>query len=283
MFLRPMAHASTRDRLPALGLVIGVAIPCGNLAIACNALIALSLLCFPRTRAPFIAAVALICVIKPTYAIYLVVLLLDKVAWRDRIARAGLGALAVGAAGLAIVLTGGPEIAQWREALHRVLVPVNLGGGLLRLMANLGLETQGPAALAAFGLYAALMSIAGVAIAEARGGALAADERWLFGLGLVQLINPRPMSYDLLVLAPAVALMGFAAGGISPAFGALTRRWLLTLCIVATLFGAVFLGGHAMVWTPILLAFTLMGVGLALAWRRLRPPAPAAAAALEAA
>jgi len=251
-------------------------------AIACNALVAVSLLLFPRTRAPFIAAVALICWIKPTYAIYLVVLLLDKAPWRTRIVRAGLGALAVAAVGLAIVSTGGPEVAAWREALQRVLVPVNLGGGLLRLMANLGLPISGPPALAAFALYAALMTVAGIAIAEAREGAFAADERWLFGLGLVQLINPRPMSYDLLVLAPAVALIGVAAGGISPAFGALVRRWLLAMCIVATALGIVFLGGHAAVWTPILLAFTLMGVGLALAWRRLRPPATAAATALEA-
>jgi hypothetical protein len=278
MLLRPMAHASTRERLPGLGLVIGVAIACGNVAIGCHALAAASLLAFPRTRAPFIAAVALLAVIKPTYAIYLVVLLLDKAPWRERLIRAALGGLAVGAAWAAILWTGGGEVGHWVEALTRVLIPVNMGGGLLRLMANLGLPSQGPAALAAFALYAPLMTIAGIAIAEAREPAFTAEERWLFGLGLVQLINPRPMSYDMVALAPTVALIGVAAGGVSPGFGRLIRRWILALCLIATALGAVFLGGHALVWTPILLAFTLMSVGLALAWRRLRPPAPAAAA-----
>jgi hypothetical protein len=270
MLARPLAHATRRDRIPALGLVIGVAIACGNIAVVCTALIAASLLLFPRTRAPFIAAVALFSAIKPTWAIYLLVLLLDKAPWRVRLLRAGAGVLALAAMAALVWRTGGPELAQWPDALARVLVPVNLGGGLLRLFANLGLPAQGPFALVAWTLFAGLMSLASLAIAEAHGGALEPDERWLLGLGLVQLINPRPMSYDLLAMAPALALVGFAAADVSPGFGQLARRWLLALCVIATAFGVVFLGGHAVVWTPILLAATVLCVGLPLAWRRLR-------------
>ena len=84
MLARRLEHLSVRSRLPALGLVAGGVVACGNLAIACHALAAASLLGFRRTRAPFIAAVVLISLIKPVYATYLVVLLLENVSWRTR-------------------------------------------------------------------------------------------------------------------------------------------------------------------------------------------------------
>ena len=59
-------------------------------------------------------------------------LLLDDAPWRVRLGRAALGAVAAGAAGAAAAWTGGRQVAGWLEALQRVLVPVNLGGRLLR-------------------------------------------------------------------------------------------------------------------------------------------------------
>jgi hypothetical protein len=84
------------------------------------------------------------------------------------------------------------------------------------------------------------------------------------------------MSYDLLVLAPAVAMIVTASADLPTAFSALARRWVAGICIAACALGAVFLGGHAVVWTPILLALAVLAVGLALAWRRW-PGAPARA------
>ena len=276
MLARRLEHLSVRARLPALGLIGGGVIACGNVAIGCHALVALSLLGFRRTRLPFIAMVALISVIKPIYAIYLVVLLLDQASWRERIARGALGALAIAAVGAAIWLTGGEQTLAWLAALHRDLRPQNLGGGLMNIFASLGLPTQGLAAAVAFLLLAGLLTVAGLAIVEARKGAFAADERWLFALGLAQLINPRPMGYDLLVLAPAIALIPLAAADISPGWARLARRWLTGICIAATVAGSVFLGGHAAKLTPTLLALSVLSVGLTLAWRRLRPPSRAA-------
>ena len=94
MLARRLEHLSVRSRLPALGLVAGGVVACGNLAIACHALAAASLLGFRRTRAPFIAAVVLISLIKPVYATYLVVLLLENVSWRTRLTRGAAGACA---------------------------------------------------------------------------------------------------------------------------------------------------------------------------------------------
>ena len=273
MFVRRVDHVSLRARIPALGLVAGGVIACGNLAIACHALVAASLFAFRRTRLPFIAAVALISVIKPVYATYLVVLLLDKVPWSTRLARGALGALVLAAVGVAILRTGGPELYAWQDALHRVVVDGKPGGGLLGVFALFGLPTQGPLALGAFLVFAALMTVAGVAIAEARGGGFSADERWLFGLGLATLINPRPMGYDFVVLAPAIAMVGLAASEISPAFGTLTRRWLLAVCILFWALTNAVMGGPAAAMAPLALSACFMAVGLALAWRRLRPPA----------
>jgi dolichol-phosphate mannosyltransferase len=281
MLLRRLPHLSIRARLPALGLVGGGAIACGNIAIACHALVAASLLGFKRTRLPFIAAVALISAIKPLYAVYLVVLLLDAAPWRARLARWAAGAAALAVVGFAIWRTGGPELIAWQEALHRVLEPVNLGGGVLRMLTRVGMDAQGPAALAAFAAFAGLMTLAGVMIVEARGRSFSAEERWLFGLGLVAMINPRPMTYDLLTLAPAIALTTAAAQGLSPGSARLVRRWLLGLCILACAMGAVFLGGHAAAWTPALLALAVLYVGLGLALRRLRPRLAEAAPAAE--
>jgi dolichol-phosphate mannosyltransferase len=278
MFGRRLPHISLRSRLPALGLWAGGVIACGNLAIACTALAAASLLAFRRTRVPFIAAVALISVIKPVYATYLVVLLLDKVPWRQRLARGALGALAIAAVGLAVWRTAPPaDFLAWQDALHRVVVHGNPGGGLLGVLGLVGLPAQGPLALAAFALFAALMTAGGVAIAESRGGALRGDERWLFGLGLAQLIDPRPMGYDLLVLAPAIALIGVAADDLSPGFGRTTRRGLVGLCVALWASASVNVAGPAAAIAPPALSLAVLAVGFALAWRRLRPPAVARA------
>jgi dolichol-phosphate mannosyltransferase len=275
---RRLEHVSIRARLPALGLVAGGVIACGNLAIACHALVAFSLFAFRRTRVPFIVAVALVSIIKPVYATYLVVLLLDKVDVRTRLARGVFGVLALAGAALAIWASGGPELHAWQSALYRVVLQSAPGGGLLGMFSRLGLPTAGPFAIFAFLVFAALMTIAGLAIAEARDGAFAADERWLFGLGLAQLINPRPMGYDFVALAPAVAIIGLAAGEIAPAFGIWVRRWLLLVCLVSWGLSIGFMSGQAAVLVPPALALAVVAVGLALARRRLRPPALALAA-----
>jgi hypothetical protein len=269
MLIRPLPHLSQRARIPALGLVDGGIIVCGNLAIACHALVAASLLTLKRSRWLFIVAVALVSVLKPVYATYLVVLLLDKAPWRVRLARTAAGVAALAAVGAALWATGGSEFAAWREALDRMVVHGKPGGGLVGLFAVLGLPTTGPLPILAFLAFAGLMTIAGLAIAEAREGGFSADERWLFGLGLAQLINPRPMGYDLLVMAPLVAITSLAAADVSVEAQAVARRWLLLACLAFWTLTNVWMGSTASVVAPPLLSAGVLGVGLTLAWRRL--------------
>ena len=269
MLVRPLPHLSRRARIPALGLVDGGIIVCGNLAIACHALVAASLLVLKKSRWLFIAAVAAVSVLKPVYATYLVVLLLDAAPWRVRLTRTVAGVLALAALAGVIWATGGSELAAWKDALNRMVVHGKPGGGLVGLFAVLGLPTDGPAPLLAFGAFAGLMTVAGLAIAEARDGAFSADERWLFGLGLAQLINPRPMGYDLLVMAPLLAITGLAAGDLSPVAQAFARRWMLLACLAFWTLTNVFMGSTAAVVAPPLLSLGVLAVGLSLAWRRL--------------
>jgi hypothetical protein len=273
MFVRPLPNVSRRARIPALGLIDGGIIVCGNLAIACHALVAAALLAFRRSRAPFIAAVALISVMKPTYAAYLVVLLLDEAPWRVRLARTAAGALVLGAVGLLVWRTGGAELGQWLDALHRVVVQGKPGGGLLGLFALLGLPTRGPLPPLAFLACAGLLTLAGLAIVETRqgGGAprFSAEERWLFGLGLVQLINPRPLGYDFLVMAPLVAMTGLAAREVSDRFAALAQGWMVACCLLFWGMVNVFMGGQASEATTPALSLGVLAVGLTLGWRRL--------------
>jgi hypothetical protein len=289
MLARPLANLTQRARIPALGIVDGGNVACGNIAIACHALVAASLLAFKRSRASFIVAVALISVIKPVYATYLVVLLLDKAPWRTRLLRGAAAALALAIAGVVVWRTAGAgELLAWQDALHRVVVHGKPGGGLLGLIARAGLPSQGLFPLAAFALYAGLMTLSGLAIVESKSVGFSADERWLFGLGLAMLINPRPLGYDFVVLAPAIAMTGLAAGEVSPRLGLVVRGWLLACCIGFWGFSTMLWGGQGAILLPPGLAIGVLAAGGPLAWRRLaawlgaRPAALPAEAVAEA-
>jgi hypothetical protein len=189
-----------------------------------------------------------------------------------RLARTAAGALVLGVVGLLIWRTGGAEFSQWLDALHRVVVQGKPGGGLLGLFALLGLPTQGLLPPLAFLGFAGLMTLAGLAIVEGGPGpdGFSAQERWLFGLGLAQLINPRPLGYDFLVLAPLVAMTGLAAREVSSRFGAIAQGWILACCLLFWGMVNVFMGGQAPEATTPALCLGVLAVGLTLGWRRSR-------------
>lgn len=59
--------------------------------------------------------------------------------------------------------------------------------------------------MALAGLF--MLTIAGIGFAMTHWGQITANERIILGLGVAQLLNPRLMDYDILYIAPAVALM----------------------------------------------------------------------------
>ena len=278
LFFRRMARASLPLRIAGLGLVTGGVIVCGNIAILCHALVVASLLAFPRRRAPFIAAVALAAAVKPVFGVYLVVLALDQVDWRRGSARLFAGATVLAGTLAAIWLTAGAELQPWRAALQDIVVAGRPGVGFLGWIAALGASTQGLAAILAYVGFAAVMTACAVAIVDL--GGLVGEERWLLGLGLAQLLNPRLMGYDLQMLAPATALIALAAGRISPRAAGAVRAGLWCILVAALILACLWKVPLAAAGTPPALCLMLMATAAGLVWRRLRPvragPSPAA-------
>lgn len=276
LFFRRMARASLALRIGGLGLVTGGVIVCGNIAILCHALILASLLAFPRRRIPFIAAVALAAAIKPVFGVYLVVLALDRVDWRVGSVRLLAGATALAATFAVIWLTAGAELQPWRAALQQVVVTGRPGLGFLGWAGALGAPSQGLLAPLAYFGFAALMTAGGVVMADL--GELQDEQRWLLGLGLAQLINPRLMGYDLQMLAPAIAVMALAASRISPRAAGATRAALWSVLAAALVLACLSKVPLAAAGAPPALCIVFLAVAAGLLRARLKPagaaPAP---------
>jgi hypothetical protein len=77
-------------------------------------------------------------------------------------------------------------------------------------------------------VFAGAACLAGLAIAEVRG--LSREARLMLALGVAQIVNPRLMSYDLVMLAP-----------LAVAFAAVPERLRGGFAAAATLIGAMIL------------------------------------------
>ena len=262
-----------RDRLAGLALVTGGVVACGNIAILCHALVLGALFAFPRRRLPFIAAVAVAAAVKPVFATYLVILLLDRGPLKTRAVQCCVGALVVGGAIAASFLTAGADAAAWNAALNHVVLQGRPGIGFLGWVSPLG--AVGPAAFAGYLVFAALLTWAAhrfIRVAD-----FTPAQTWLFGVGVAQLLNPRLMGYDLQMLAPAIALAITADArlGLGEAFGA--RRALWTICLVAWFLACLSLVPIAAGLAPPAIALVFVAGGL-LVRREAGNPAPRAAA-----
>ncbi|MGA0601974.1 glycosyltransferase [Caulobacter sp. KR2-114] len=265
--------ASARDRLAGLGLITGGVISCGNIAILCHGLVLASLLAFPRRRLPFIAAVALAAAVKPVFATYLIVLLLDRAPLATRAVRSVLGAAAAGAVIAAGFLTAGADNAAWQAALDKVVLTGRPGVGFLGWIAPLALPT--PMAIAGFALFAAMITLAAHRLS--RRLRLSGTETMLLGVGAAQLLNPRLMGYDLEMLAPAMAILITANASLGVGGRITTRQALWTVAIASAVLGCLSQVTIAAALAPPAIALALVIAGL-VAWRAAEAPLDAAPA-----
>jgi hypothetical protein len=262
--LWPLDQLTLRSRAMFMAFVTGTLVTAGNIGLICHAAIIGSLLGFPRRRAPFVAAVCLAVLIKPTFATYLVVLLLEPVTQRTKVARmsAGLGAVAVVATLLSMV--GRSTFPEWGRALRRVALSQQPGRGFLGWAAQLGLDGTSAAGAAIFVVLAFFLVLAGWS--TVRRAAFGPRETLAFAIGLAQLLNPRLMTYDALALVPLGALICLAASRVSPAFGGQVRGVLALACALAVVLGCVG-------WMPEgqrIAAFALTMASLAVGFRSWR-------------
>jgi hypothetical protein len=202
---RPVKDIDWRIRMLAVSGLAPMVFCSGNFGVVMHALVISSLLVWPRKRWVFLAAVLLCVAIKPTFLLYLLVPLFEARPWRQRLITV-VASIAAGAFVLAVTtLTAGPLAAQWHNALGSVALHDQPGLGWFALTAMLNMAPGAPGTIGLTLVFMAAMVASGLAIAEAAG--LDDDERKVLALGLVPLLTPRLMDYDMLALVPLMALV----------------------------------------------------------------------------
>ena len=219
LFVKPMAGASLRLRAPLLALTTVGARCLGNIAYLAHALVLGAALA--RRRAPWllVATIVAVSAVKPVFLGYLLIFAYEQAPLQARARRIGMGlVLALCAAGL-VALTGGSALLDWKAALDQQVVATYTGVAYLNWAAHLGLRAHDLVTLAGYAVFVGAVCLSGLAICEVRG--LDREARLFLAVAAAQFVNPRLMSYDLVMLAPlAIAFCTVPPPGRN-AFGAL--------------------------------------------------------------
>jgi hypothetical protein len=227
LFLRAMEGAPRNLRAPILALTSGTAIASANIAFGCHAVVLAAVLLLRRRRAwPLILAIVAVSVIKPIFLTYLLIFAYEPERLAVRASRIAMGvALAVVAAAL-VVATGGQQLEDWRAGLTEVALGQQLGFGLLSWTAEFDLKATDRVTQLIYVAFAGLVCLAGLAIVEIR--KLSPRARTLLALGIAQILNPRLMVYDFVMLAP-----------LAVAFNAVPDAWRKTFQYALIAIGAL--------------------------------------------
>lgn len=213
-----------RLKLPVFALLTGGSLASGNIALLLHGLILAAALSLPKRVSPFIIAVTMAALIKPTLLTYLIVLVyLDK-PLRWRIGTLVTGSL-TGLAGYALISTGTGDLhTHWHTALDQVVLSQQPGISFFSWIDATGLNHTGLPSLIGLVLFMIILSLSGLALAEL--GKAGPAGRLAIGLGMAQLLNPRLMDYDLLLVIPLLV----TAVSLSQATGQSWARYsLMTL------------------------------------------------------
>jgi hypothetical protein len=217
MYVRPMAGASGRFRAPFLGLTSPNAIASANVACVGHLMVFGAASVRRGGAWPLMLAIVVAAVLKPIMLTYLLIFAYQPERLAVRAWRIGGGLLLAAGAAALVVTSAGPDFAAWRAAIAQVaLSPSQLGFGFLAWTYLLGVPPAGGTILAAYGAFAAVICLAGLVIAEA--GRLDARSRVLLAMGVAQLVNPRLMIYDMLMLAPLAVAFQATPPAASGAF-----------------------------------------------------------------
>ncbi len=201
--IKPLPQAPWPLRLMTLAAMAGSTMACGNIGLVLHGVVILAALNIKTSRWPFIAAVVVSALIKPVMLTYLVVLLYEDRPLQARL-RTGLIAATLGVSGfVALMVTAGRFGPAWHQALNAVVIQEQPGIGYFSYTSLLGLSTTSPVTLIGLVVFAVVIALSGLILAE--WGKVTSGERVVIGLGIAQLLNPRLMDYDMLALAPFMA------------------------------------------------------------------------------
>lgn len=266
-------HPSLRDKLPFAAFLTGSAVVWGNIAVLCHAAVLGSALVAKRYPWLFAAVVAVCGVIKPVFLTYLLVLLFIDLPLAKRLGWSALAAIA-GLLPTVLFATDGSALSQsWRATLSGFVYTTTPGESFYGWLGLVGLRGDSVGANLGWLVFAGLMALSGLAIAEG----LKLDTRariWL-GLSLGVLTIPRLMSQDVFLIGVGLAYIAL----YSPTLTAVSKplrvlkdrgRTILTvICVFCLIGGAAELGDFTMRISTLLLSLYVLAVGtLTFAQRR---------------
>ena len=275
--LKPLPRVDVRYRLLAFTALTSMTFVCGNIGLVMHAAVLASLLLFPRTRIPFtIAVVACACVKPPFLAYFVICLFDDRALWRRLIAfawRAALGLACVAA----IMLADDRFHHAWQRTLNSVTLKRQVGMGWFELTTftfhvPAGSRLNAELALA----FMAVMTLCGLAMAQwgRDGEPLDNDERLVLGMGIVPLMIPRLLDYDMVLIVPYAALLMTLIQRNAPKALSVPLSWIFTgwlgYGIAAYAFNIH--GWHRTPMDMLLFGVLTVAAGLIAALRRLVTP-----------
>jgi hypothetical protein len=177
---------------------------------------------------------------------------------------------------------GGPYAEQWTALVTYVIYEDRPGEAFLGWMSVLGATMDSTAVKIGYVGYGALMTLAGIALAE--GLELNDDDRALLGLSLAILVNPRLMSQDYWLLGPGLVAMATVLSARAPGAGKWVMRALLWLCVLVLVGNLADLADYTGRIVTFGLALTVLGAALwtvtsghtklSAVWSALIAPAP---------
>ncbi|HEX7799807.1 MAG TPA: glycosyltransferase family 87 protein [Asticcacaulis sp.] len=218
--LTPVKDAPWRLRLMTLAAIVGSVYACGNIGLILHALVTAAAVLWLADKArpkrwPFVLMVILSALVKPVMLTYLVVLLFERRPLPHRLGGAAVASLA-GLAAIALeMLSAGTFSAEWRRTLNVIVMTEQPGISYFGWLNWLGLPPGDHLALAVAALLMLTTLLAGWTLAESREDGMS---RLAIGLGMAQLLNPRLMDYDMMALAPLMAIVIVASRPLGKRF-----------------------------------------------------------------
>lgn len=227
----PVSRAQ-RSRFAAF--LTGSAIYWGNIAVPLHALIGLIAITLRKRASLLVLAIALAAAVKPLFLTFAVIFLLREWPfWRRCLYT--LATLILGLAPTALfILNGGALAEQWRELVAYFVYVDRPGEAFFGWLTLLGLPIATPGAALSYVAFAALVTLAGIGLAE--GVKLDGEARTLLGLSLGVLLLPRLMPQDFWLLGPGLVALAATLSERDAGAGKALHRVLLALCII-TLIG----------------------------------------------
>ncbi|WP_140984912.1 hypothetical protein [Asticcacaulis tiandongensis] len=265
VYLPTFNRLSLMQKIPFAAFLTGSAISWGNVAVVCHALILLTALSAKRFPWLFVGAVVLCGIIKPVFLTYLIVLLLLDIPVWKRVSWFSAGAIAGVAPTLWFAAQDTALSQQWEATLSYFVYELTPGDSFYGWLDLIGISADNPFAALGWALYAGLMTLSGISLAE--GLKLDARSRIWLGLSLGVLLIPRLMSQDFFLIGVGLVIIALNTHTLESANRSVRfiadrgQTVLTTICVFALIGGAVDLGDYTTRIATLALSLYVLALG----------------------